>query len=373
MPDTAFSFSSSSGFEDLVVGNGGDGVLALFEGSAGGLTLASSATLSDLPSPTALVFVGLAGGDVEFYGATEGQEAAVLVALSLGVGTTTSALPSLVPLQESSPALVGTLLVVTVESSANNVDLGLAETEAAISLSSGGAISLGQSLFGQGDVYATPAAGPEPPAQREPATPGGEVPNPPGWMRFLLGTDEAIERFNREHPDLSPPRNAEPPAASPTGGHSDLQPPAQPVQDVRTGQSTSGREQTRMEVIDRAIEMLEEHEPFAWEQNGECAVCANSRTISVMNIGIVGCAHRTIFLGNGRVGETHRISEDMSKRFMDFGQPTIRPEAGREERYDLMAALALAATVTRGIYVPGADRKDRMRTILGRTPMAGWE
>ena len=83
-PAAAFSFSSGSGFDDLVVGNGGDGVLALFEGSDEGLTLTSSETNPDLPSPSALVFAGLAGGDVQFYAASEGREAAVLVALSLG-------------------------------------------------------------------------------------------------------------------------------------------------------------------------------------------------------------------------------------------------------------------------------------------------
>ncbi len=373
------------------MGNAGDGVLALFEGSEDGLTLASSATSSDLPSPTAVVFVGLAGGDVEFYGATEGQEAAVLVALSLGVGTTTSSPPSLVPLQESSLALVGTLLVVTVESSANNVNLSLAETQAAISfnnvglglaetgaaisfsnvnlgpaetgaaisLSSGAPIAVGQSLFGQGSSYATGAAGPEPPAQRDQATAGAGISSPPGWLRFLLGTDEAIERFNREHPDLSQPRSDEPPAISPTGGHSERQPSGPPMQDVWPGQSTSGREQTQTERIDRAIELLDEHEPFAWEQSFDRGVRENSRTINAMNIGMVGCTQPTIYLGNGRVGETNRLEDDMSTGMIDVGHRTIRPEPGREERYDLMAALALAATVVGGIHLHAPDRKAR--------------
>jgi len=363
-PDTAFTFSSSSGFEDLVVGNGGDGVLALFEGSAAGLTLASSATLSDLPSPTALVFVGLAGGDVEFYGATEGQEAAVLVALSLGVGTTNSTVPSLVPLQESSLALVGTLLVVTVESSAGYVDLGLAETEAAISLPSGAASGLGQSLLGQGSGYDTAAAGPEPPAQRDQAAARAEIPSTPGWMRFLLGTDEAIERFNRAHPDLSSPRNDETPATSSAGGQSDLQPLAQPMQDRRPGQSTPGQETTHMEAIDRAIEMLDETEPLPGGRSGNRGVREISQTINDVKLGMVGCTHPTIYVGNGRVGETHRTSDDMSRRLMDFDHLMIRPEPGREKRHDLLAALALAATVVGGIHLHAPDRKGR----AGRFP-----
>ena len=55
-PATAFAFESTSGFEDLVVGNTGDGVLALFEGGQDGLTLMSTQVEPDLPSPTALAF-----------------------------------------------------------------------------------------------------------------------------------------------------------------------------------------------------------------------------------------------------------------------------------------------------------------------------
>ncbi len=55
-PVAAFAFSSSSGFDDLVVANNGDGTLALFEGSADGLTLFSTETLFELPNPTALAF-----------------------------------------------------------------------------------------------------------------------------------------------------------------------------------------------------------------------------------------------------------------------------------------------------------------------------
>ena len=93
-PDAAFAFSSSSGFDDLVVGNGGDGVLALFEGGADGLTLTSAETEPDLPSPTALAFSALTGGQVQFYAATAGREAAALVALSLGGGEISPAAPA---------------------------------------------------------------------------------------------------------------------------------------------------------------------------------------------------------------------------------------------------------------------------------------
>ena len=74
--DAAFAFESSIGFDDLVVGNGGDGTLALFEGGTSGLTLMSTEVDPDLPSPTDLAFSALSGGEVEFYAVTAGHESA---------------------------------------------------------------------------------------------------------------------------------------------------------------------------------------------------------------------------------------------------------------------------------------------------------
>ena len=158
-PTTAFDFSSGDGFEDLVVGNTGDGVLALFEGGPESLSEDSAETEPDLPAPTSLVFAGVTGGEVEFYAATEGREAAALVALSLGgeIAPVTTLSPSptvavaqLVPLQESSLALAGTLLIVTLESPAGEVQPGAeepgAEAVAALSLSSATSLAAGQGV-----------------------------------------------------------------------------------------------------------------------------------------------------------------------------------------------------------------------------------
>jgi hypothetical protein len=220
-PVTAFSFSSGSGFDSLVVGNGGDGVLALFEGSDQGLSLSSSETDPDLPSPSALVYAGLAGGQVQFYGASEGREAAALVALSLGgeiapalapVAPATPAVAQVVPLQESSLALVGTFLITTLPSASTEVNLESAESEVAttVSLATTTAASFGQSVPAQprGDEG---GSGEEPPAPTQEATAAAEAPGAPAWQSHVLGTDEAIERFDREHPDLSQPSRHEPP------------------------------------------------------------------------------------------------------------------------------------------------------------------
>ena len=71
-PVTAFEFDSGSGFDSLVVGNNGDGVLALLQGGPDGLNLSSTMTERDVPSPTALVFSAFTAGQVEFLAATAG-------------------------------------------------------------------------------------------------------------------------------------------------------------------------------------------------------------------------------------------------------------------------------------------------------------
>ncbi len=84
-PTTAFAFVADDGFEDLVVGNSGDGELALYEGGDDGLDLVSVDDEPNLPDPTALAFSALTGGVVEFYAATAGREEADLVSLSLSI------------------------------------------------------------------------------------------------------------------------------------------------------------------------------------------------------------------------------------------------------------------------------------------------
>jgi len=266
-PDAAFAFGSG-GFDNLVVGNAGDGVLALFEGSSEGLALTSSETAPDLPSPTALAFLGLTGGQVQFYAATEGQEAAALVALSLGGGEvsplsapaspTSSGVAQLVPLQESSLALVGTLLTVTIDSSSGALpNPGETDAVAALALSSAAPVSLGQPVFGQGGLAGPGSDGDE----QEPVQPGEPaarpgIPGAPAWQRYTLGTDEAIKRFDREHPDLSPSRSDDASGTHPGEGKhgAGSAPPA----GVDQGQSefSSPNQDVRAEAADKVIDIL---------------------------------------------------------------------------------------------------------------------
>ncbi len=209
-PETAFAFESSSGFEDLVVGNSGDGVLALFEGGSSGLTLMSSQTEPNLPSPTDLAFSALTGGQVQFYAATAGHEAATLVALSLSGETlaqtesgislaTVTNTAQLVPLNESSLALVASLLTLTISTNENELSLESAQTEAAASVpsSSSTSASAGQSLPGaSGRGFAGTEEAERAGESADPANPGSPGASP--WERFMLGLDQALEQFRRE-------------------------------------------------------------------------------------------------------------------------------------------------------------------------------
>jgi hypothetical protein len=311
-PVTAFSFSAGSGFDDLVVGNGGDGVLALFEGSDQGLTLSSSETNPDLPSPSALVYAGLAGGQVQFYGASEGREAAALVALSLGgeiapalapVAPATPAVAQVVPLQESSLALVGTFLITTLPSPTAEVNLESAESEVAttVSLATTAPASFGQSVPVQPRGDEGGGSGEELPVPTQEAKAAAEVPGAPSWQGHVLGTDEAIERFDREHPDLSQPRQNKQPAGeeSPNEGHK------------------AGAD--RFEAIEQVIEGFFER----------------------------------------RVSETHRIFHDMRIRLVGFTHPT-------KEQCDYAAALALAATVAGEFYFASTHHASRSPRRLPR-------
>ena len=207
-PVTAFEFSSPDGFDDLVVGNNGDGVLALFEGGPAGLSLISTESDPNLPSPTDLAFATLAGGQVQFYAATEGRESAELVAFSLSGETPGQSpaaqppevsSPTLIALEESTLALVATFLVLTVESTEDGRTLDGAETEAgpSVAVSSAASLSVGQSLSrGVDGLREDEGEGADDNADGvfKPASPIASA-----WERFMLGLDEAFKRFRREH------------------------------------------------------------------------------------------------------------------------------------------------------------------------------
>jgi hypothetical protein len=292
-PEAAFTFAAATGFDDLVVGNHDDGILALFEGGPDGLTLFSTESDPNLPSPTALAFATLTGGEVQFYAATEGRESAELVAFSFGGetsgggggggGTTVSTGPVLVSLEESPLALVATFLVLTVAPSELEINVEAAESEAASAVvaSAVPGVSIGQSLTPQAAL----AAENEDAATSDAAAallPGQRVPGATPWERFILGLDEALEQFRREHQN----RESKPAREQGKSGKVEAQPAARPhkvegptsLKSAPEGHSQPWRDQSdsttkgrpKAQVIDTAIRSL-------WGENtGEMPVAAKA-------------------------------------------------------------------------------------------------
>jgi hypothetical protein len=124
----------------------------------------------------------------------------------------------------------------------------------------------------------------------------------------VLGTDEAIERFNREHPDLSQPSRNEPP---------------QPEKPQESGHPTRA---DRLEAIEQAIEGFFEH----------------------------------------RVGATHQAIDYMIIGLVGFTHPTKV-----KQRCDYAAALALAATVAGEFYFRSSHETSRVRSRFS-APQGRW-
>jgi hypothetical protein len=86
-PTTGFAGDFlGNGFTDLVVGNSGDGHLALLLGGAGGLSLSQTLISDQAPEPTGLSFAGVSDGVLSFYASTAGREAAIALAFDLSGG-----------------------------------------------------------------------------------------------------------------------------------------------------------------------------------------------------------------------------------------------------------------------------------------------
>jgi hypothetical protein len=72
-----------NGLTDLVVGNNGDGRLALLLGNSEGLSLSQSLVNPSVPSPTDMSFGGVADGVLSFYVSTAGRDSALELSFDL--------------------------------------------------------------------------------------------------------------------------------------------------------------------------------------------------------------------------------------------------------------------------------------------------
>ena len=286
-PDAAFAFSAGSGFEDLVVGNAGDGVLALFEGGPDGLGLTSADDRAEPARPDGAGVLGvdrrpgavLRGDGGPRVGRAGGAELGHRDRTDLLVRRVAvrKSVAQLVPLHESSLPLVATVLTLTIAVSGDELNLGLAETEATAvaAFLPGTGISVGQGLSSQrsgGPGGDDGAESDESEAGVAGAVPAAIAP----WERFVIGLDEALEKFQRENPngvsgaparDSASDRPDSPPAAGlPTqGGPTSLKSGPDPVPSGGEPDRTENASPSLgVEAIDAIIESV-------WGEDGPVA------------------------------------------------------------------------------------------------------
>jgi len=202
-PIAAFAVDlTGNGLDSLVVANNGDGHISLLTGGDNGLALSSVLSSPGLPNPSGLALASFGGGNLEFYATTEGEQSATLLGFQLeesGAGAVSSLSSAsspggsaqLLSLNETSLALIGTLLTITIES--QNASEQSVEGSAA-QVASAGPGSAGQSLIGpnhppeDAEEFADFSTPPAANAQTAPLS----------WARYVTGVDQAIEKLRNE-------------------------------------------------------------------------------------------------------------------------------------------------------------------------------
>jgi len=247
-PTTGFAGDfTGNGFTDLVVGNNGDGHLALLLGGTEGLSLSQTQVSAGAPSPTGLSFAGVSNGVLSFYVSTAGREAALSLAFNLGgsqeseaglsSGGIVTAGAGLSPAGVLAQATSGSVQQVAQLLSLTGSTSDLAATLVTVSVlpgnldnvSSGGALAsaattgIGQGL-GQTKISAGPVGsevGPEDQAEGADPRPQPRAEAMPPWERLSIGLDQAWERARAavlEHESLLPVASGPEPPAPPAVG-----------------------------------------------------------------------------------------------------------------------------------------------------------
>jgi FG-GAP-like repeat len=186
---------SGNGLDNLVVSNNADGNISLFEAGDNGLSLSSVISSSGLPNPSALALASFSNSGMEFYATNDGEASASVLGFQLeessavSTASASGASASLVSLNESSLALLGTMLTISLETTSNEMEGGVEAGAAAPAGGSGGA---GQSLYGRtssddvlemGDMIAIAV---------------GNLAPQSSWAKYVTGVDQAIERVRSE-------------------------------------------------------------------------------------------------------------------------------------------------------------------------------
>ncbi|MFI5457562.1 MAG: beta strand repeat-containing protein [Isosphaerales bacterium] len=201
-PIAAFAVDlTGNGVDSLVVANNGDGHISLLTAGDNGLALSSVLSSSGLPNPSGLALASFGGGNLEFYATTEGEQSATLLGFQLeesGAGAVSSLSSAISPggsaqllsLNETSLALIGTLLTITLDSQSESEQS--AEGSAA-QVASAGPGAAGQSLVGPNH----PSEEAEDFADFS-APPAANAATALSWARYVTGVDQAIEKLRNE-------------------------------------------------------------------------------------------------------------------------------------------------------------------------------
>jgi len=222
-PTTGFAGDfGGNGLTDLVVGNNGDGHLALLLGGSGGLSLSQSLSSPAAPNPTAVSFGGVTDGVLSFYVSTAGHDAALEMAFNLsaaaaiiGPGTApllgVSSVPGATILEVarlgdvtgSAFDLIATLVTLTIlpENLESELESGGGGAALLASFSPGGSTGLGQSIgvgrsndgSGGGEPEVTnPANAAGPGGTGQASTPVDRL---APWAQFAVGLDQAWQEL----------------------------------------------------------------------------------------------------------------------------------------------------------------------------------
>ena len=198
-PTSAFAVPlTTNGSEGLVVANNADGNISLFEPGDNGLAFASALSTSGLPNPSSLALASFSGGNLEFYATNDGEASASLLGFQLEEGGTSglslseaSGSAQLLSLNDTSLALVGTLLTLTLELEQESEQTSEDASSAVASTGPGGS---GQSTIGRSG-HSNDIEEEVDEAAEEPAA---NAPPVLAWARFVAGLDEVIEALRNE-------------------------------------------------------------------------------------------------------------------------------------------------------------------------------
>ncbi len=199
-PTAAFAVDlQGNGQDSLVVANNADGNIALLLGGENGLALSSVISAPGLPNPSALALASFNNDSMEFYATTDGAESATLLGFQLeetgalsanSSASSISGAAQLLSLNETSLALIGTLLTFTIESpseSEQTAEAAAAQAAASGPSSSGNTVAWTTRSSEDYDEFADLIASNQPILQSAPA-----------WARYVSGVDQAIERVRSE-------------------------------------------------------------------------------------------------------------------------------------------------------------------------------